>query len=87
MSAFYIKIFPWVERKYIKEASLSERKGFRSGKDIINLRYIFIRIFGEIMELDDFTIYVPHKSIPPDMIHSPLTFWLNGTPYRHTPAV
>ena len=66
---------------------MSERKGFRSGKDIINLRYIFIIIFGEIMELYDFTLYVPLKSLPSDMIHYPPTFWLNVTTYRHTPAV
>ena len=39
------------------------------------------------MELDDFTLYVPCKSLPSDIIHPLLTLWLNGTPYRHTPAV
>ena len=39
------------------------------------------------MELDDFTMYVPLKSLPSDMIHAPLTFWLNVTPYRQTQAV
>ena len=62
-------------------------KVFRSGKDIINLRYIFIKIFGETMELDEFTLCEPCKILSSDMIHSPPTFWLNVTPYRHTPAV
>ena len=39
------------------------------------------------MELDDFTMYVPLKSLPSDMIHAPLTFWLNVTTCRHTQAV
>ena len=76
-----------VDIKYINEESLSERKVFRSVKDIINLRYIFIKIFGEMMEVDEFTLYKYRKILPSDMISSPPTFWLNVTPYRHTPAV
>ena len=65
---------------------MSESKVLRSGKYIIDSSYIFIRIFGEIMELDEFTLYVPSKIIPSDMIHSLPTFWLNMTQYRNTPV-
>ena len=82
-----MKWCPWFDIKHIYKSSLSERKGFISVKDKINLRYIFIRIFGEIMELYDFTLYVPHASLPHDPIHSPSTSWLNMTPSRHTPEV
>ena len=51
-----MKLCPWVDIEYMKETSLSEREVFRSVKDVINLRYIIIRIFGDIMELDDFAL-------------------------------
>ena len=72
----------------IYKLSIFVRKGgFRSVKDTINLRYILIKIYGEIMDLDDFTLYVPRTSLLYDLIHSPPTFWLNVMKYRHTPAV
>ena len=62
VSALCMKWCPWVDINYIKEASLSESKVFRSGKDIINLRYIFIRIFGEVMDLDDSPYLVSYSA-------------------------
>ena len=67
--ALYMKLCPWVDRNYIKEASLLERKVFRYVNDITNLRYIFINTFGDIMDLDDLTMYVPCKSLPSLELH------------------
>ena len=39
------------------------------------------------MDLDEFTLYKYYKILPSDTIHSSPTFWLNVTPYRHTPAI
>ena len=36
------------------------------------------------MELTDFTLQELHKIPPSDLIHFPLTLWLNVAPYRHT---